>query len=266
MARGNLTTTIEEATEVVPENDAGDRRLIGRIFGVINERASYGRRIGMSALGALAFAAAVPEVASAWHSDSRLNTIASWLAMRPVRALCYNATETKNDPNLDGGSGWTPSLQDGNTPWTPKDYTELPPATCNPLIRYFNGEYSSASYDMPLKTSKAIDEVYKLGQSVLTITHESYHLRRTVWGWNEGQVECHAIRHVPFVIKAMQMRPALAKAVYADALDYHKWVITNPGYNLKSCVVPSMAKVSSSFNDPEMPTVTRYEASSSITP
>ncbi len=75
MAAENAVTSIEDIRLVEPENSPKPRRFLRRVMGAVAERASYGRRIGLSVLGGLALVGAVPEVASAWNSDSRSSAV-----------------------------------------------------------------------------------------------------------------------------------------------------------------------------------------------
>lgn len=74
--------------------------------------------------------------------------------------------------------------------------------------------------------------------AVLTLLHESYHVRH--WGWrlDEARVECQAIRHFRVGVRVLGGSRQLADALFPLALSWHSTITRTPAYYLPSCRVP----------------------------
>jgi hypothetical protein len=87
-----------------------------------------------------------------------------------------------------------------------------------------------------LADSSADDSTKAL--AVLTLVHESYHVRRWRWRLNEAHVECQAIRHFRVGVRVLGGSQQLADRLFPLGLSWHNQIARNPSYNLSSCEVP----------------------------
>jgi hypothetical protein len=87
-----------------------------------------------------------------------------------------------------------------------------------------------------LASSNAEDSTKAL--AVLSLVHESYHVRH--WGWrlNEAHVECQAIRHFRVGVRVLGGSQQLADRLFPLALAWHSVITKNPSYYLASCELP----------------------------
>jgi hypothetical protein len=87
-----------------------------------------------------------------------------------------------------------------------------------------------------LVNSSADDSIKAL--AVLTLVHESYHVRH--WGWrlNEAHVECQAIRHFRVGVRVLGGSQQLADRLFPLAIAWHNLITQNPSYYLASCELP----------------------------
>jgi hypothetical protein len=74
--------------------------------------------------------------------------------------------------------------------------------------------------------------------AVLTLIHESYHVRHWAWRHNESRVECQAIRHFRVGVRVLGGTQQLADQLFPLALAWHNQIARNPAYYLASCAVP----------------------------
>jgi hypothetical protein len=74
--------------------------------------------------------------------------------------------------------------------------------------------------------------------AVLTLVHESYHVRRWAWRLDEARVECQAIRHFRVGVRVLGGSQQLADQLFPLALHWHTEITRNPAYHLASCNVP----------------------------
>jgi hypothetical protein len=75
--------------------------------------------------------------------------------------------------------------------------------------------------------------------AVLTLVHESYHVRRWSWRLDEARVECQAIRHFRVGVRVLGGSQELADRLLPLALAWHAQITRNPAYYLASCRLPS---------------------------
>ena len=87
-----------------------------------------------------------------------------------------------------------------------------------------------------LANSSADDSIKAL--AVLSLVHESYHVRHWQWRLNEARVECQAIRHFRIGVRVLGGSQQLADQLFPLALTWHDRITQNPAYYLASCVVP----------------------------
>jgi hypothetical protein len=87
-----------------------------------------------------------------------------------------------------------------------------------------------------LASSTAEDSTKAL--AVLTLIHESYHVRRWSWRLDEARVECQAIRHFRVGVLILGGTQQLADQLFPFALTWHNLITRNPAYYLASCAVP----------------------------
>jgi hypothetical protein len=90
-----------------------------------------------------------------------------------------------------------------------------------------------------LASSNAVDSTKAL--AVLTLVHESYHVRHWRWRRNEAHVECQAIRHFRVGVRVLGGSQQLADQLFPLALYWHARITQNPGYYLATCAVPAYA-------------------------
>jgi hypothetical protein len=146
------------------------------------------------------------------YNDDKLAQTASVFAMQPVKVQCDTIQE---DPEL----------------WIAWGYVYL----FEPVIH--TSQYLCEA------AANVTDPSYGLSRralGVLTVTHESYHLRKQ-WSnrGDEARVECKAIRHFRVAAQLLGASPELATELRAYALAWHwKTAARFPKYNLEDCKVP----------------------------
>jgi hypothetical protein len=74
--------------------------------------------------------------------------------------------------------------------------------------------------------------------AVLTLIHESYHVRHWQWRLNEARVECQAIRHFRVGVRVLGGSQQLADQLLPLALLWHNRIAENPAYYFASCALP----------------------------
>jgi hypothetical protein len=87
-----------------------------------------------------------------------------------------------------------------------------------------------------LVSSTADDSTKAL--AVLSLVHESYHVRRWSWRLDEARVECEAIRHFRVGVRVLGGSQQLADQLFPFALSWHEKITRIPLYYLASCEVP----------------------------
>jgi len=74
--------------------------------------------------------------------------------------------------------------------------------------------------------------------AVLTLIHESYHVRHWSWRLNEARVECQAIRHFRVGVQVLGGSQQLADRLLPFGLEWHDRIARDRAYYLASCEVP----------------------------
>ena len=74
--------------------------------------------------------------------------------------------------------------------------------------------------------------------AVLTLVHESYHVRHWSWRLNEARVECQAIRHFRVGVRVLGGSQQLADRLLPFALAWHVELARDPVYQLPACRLP----------------------------
>jgi hypothetical protein len=74
--------------------------------------------------------------------------------------------------------------------------------------------------------------------AVLTLLHESYHVRHWRWKLNEARVECQAIRHFRVGVQVLGGSPQLADPLLPFGREWHDRIARDPAYHLTSCEAP----------------------------
>jgi hypothetical protein len=88
-----------------------------------------------------------------------------------------------------------------------------------------------------LTNSSADDSTKAL--AVLSLVHESYHVRHWKWRLNEAHVECQAIRHFRVGVMVLGGSQELADRLFPLGLGWHYHITENNApYFLASCQVP----------------------------
>lgn len=172
--------------------------------------------MGMRLLGLLVVAAAIASSAAAvpdgFRASARLSPIAAEISGKPAEVYCAS-----------GASPWAtwltlmrsvnaPPASTGYVPPT-DDVAYLSPDTCQELEGWIRG--------------KNIPKLEQLGWSVLTLVHESMHVRGLD---NEGETDCAALAAMPRVLRVhfKVRKPAVLKTVMVAAWKKHR--LSGPAY------------------------------------
>jgi hypothetical protein len=76
--------------------------------------------------------------------------------------------------------------------------------------------------------------------AVVTLVHESYHVRRWSWRLDEARVQCQAIRHFRVAVRVLGGSQQLAERLFPLGLAWHDKITRTPLYHLASCRVPGL--------------------------
>ena len=160
--------------------------------------------------------------ASAYERSAELERVAAIFALRDAEVRCPSMDEWVRDP-LWGGPGEARAW--GYTQMF-RDYVVLHPTLC---------EGARAVTD-------SAQPPWQRATGVLVLVHEAYHLRRWASRWNEGKVECEAIRHFTVAAQELGASTQLANDLLPYALAAHQRMITlYPQYRARRCVLPLWA-------------------------
>lgn len=142
-----------------------------------------------------------------------LNQLASHFALFDAHVRCPTPQDWLDDPLGSISWGYT---------WLGEDWTRVDPSLCDAAEALAQGHGD----DFP---------DWKVALGVLTITHESYHIKNWKWNDDEGRVECAAIRHFPEALHELHADRLLAR--YAGwAIAQHFFITRlNAAYNFKRC-------------------------------
>jgi hypothetical protein len=78
--------------------------------------------------------------------------------------------------------------------------------------------------------------------AVLTLVHESYHVRHWRWRLDEARVECQAIRHFRVGVRVLGGSQELADRLLPLALSWHDELGRDPLYRFASCRLPALIR------------------------
>ena len=155
-------------------------------------------------LSALALAATASAAPDGFRESVRLSPIASGVAGRPVTVWCartpviWRDAVQALDPSLSGTTRGLAGVPDA-------DSMQLAPWVCRTLEGWLRG--------------KGAPTPENLGREILTLVHESVHLRGIV---DEGVTTCTALPLVPgiarasFKIRSAKVLRAVVQAAWAD--------------------------------------------------
>ena len=154
-------------------------------------------------------------VFSGWHmlrneqNERRLALVASEVAQRKVGVDCpgFLARLVEITPN----AGWVDFDEHG----LPADSTHLSAATCGSLGRLWRADEPPS---FSCLRSMCTHDTYELVAGIVTLAHESWHLRGVT---NEAQTQCYAIQTTELVALRLGVAPADAHAIadYVAARD-----------------------------------------------
>jgi len=165
-------------------------------------------RLAVALLGVLC-AGLFAVTANASTQDPRLDALASSIDGRPMSVECVLKAE---DPEMATVWGYTMRI--------PVNWVRVNATAC------------AAALD---PTS---DPLWR-ALGILVVTHESYHQQLSYGArWNEGKVECRAIRHFTVSAEDLGYTADEAWALMPYALFWHYQTAHNPLYADPSCVVP----------------------------
>lgn len=144
---------------------------------------------------------------SAWQyarreeNENRLALAASAVALREVDVSCpgFWTRLVEITPN----AGWVDFDEQGR----PADETSLSGSTCESLERVWRGEHRSFRC---LLTGGCDEETQEAVSGIVTLAHESWHLRGIV---NEAQTQCYAVQTAEAVARELGVAPADARAI-----------------------------------------------------
>ena len=129
--------------------------------------------------------------------------------------------DTLDEWSWDLGSPDNPDQIFGRTIWHPV-IVEFRPDLC-PILD-------------DLARSTADDSTKAL--AVLTLLHESYHVRHWTWRLDEARVECQAIRHFRAGVRVLGGSGELADRLFPYALFWHDQITQRSEYALDTCRAP----------------------------
>jgi hypothetical protein len=156
-----------------------------------------------------------------YNRSPQLEQVATTFAMRPAEVRCPSTDEWTHF-TLEQLGASDPELTFGATHLF-EDWIELRPDVC------FAAQHV---------TDETIHPMWR-ALAVLTLTHESYHVRR--WGGrrDESKVECQAIRHFRVAAQFLGASSALADRLYWHAVVWHFGIARpNTYYYSPTCKVP----------------------------
>lgn len=149
-----------------------------------------------------------PALGRAWDSYPEINTVASWLAQRPVTVRCLNEREADSDPAIVfGAAAYVPGVEDTRGRWRPDDYAVFSPGLCEAILSLYGGQ------PVPFRS---------LAWAVLVLAHESGHLRGHRWAADESLTERWALRHYRYVALRLGMTQEQARRALAIAIRHHR--------------------------------------------
>jgi hypothetical protein len=135
------------------------------------------------------------------QNEDRLALVASQIALRNVDVSCpgFWTRLVEITPN----AGWVDFDEHGR----PSRTTSLSAATCKSLERVWRGRQRSFSC---LLEGTCAEDTRRAAFGVVTLAHESWHLRGTV---NEAQTQCYAVQTTEETARLLGVAPPDAHAL-----------------------------------------------------
>jgi hypothetical protein len=142
------------------------------------------------------------------QNERRLALVAAELAQRDVEVQCpgFFARLVEITPN----AGWVDFDEHG----LPSDDTHLSAATCRSLERIWR---ANAQPSFSCLRTLCEPETLQLVAGILTLAHESWHLRGFA---NEAQTQCYAVQTVELVALRLGVAPTDARAIAEYVASY----------------------------------------------
>jgi hypothetical protein len=186
-----------------------------------------------SRLGAVAAALVLAFLALGAPADAvtqhaRLDAFVSIFAKRPVGVKCYLAEEAES-------------------PWAHRAWAYVQ----RPLARQQWMHVDARMCDGALRVEDGTLPRWQRALAVLTLVHESYHLRRWRWAYDEAKVECRAIREWSTGARLLGASAGTIAELWPYALAFHYELANQPGFFLEqhkrpyydaSCRVPPLVE------------------------
>jgi len=135
------------------------------------------------------------------QNERRLALVATEVAQRRVDVDCpgFLGRLVEITPN----AGWVDFDENGR----PADNTHLSAATCASLERVWRAEEPHTFFCL---RTVCLEETYELVAGIVTLAHESWHLRGIT---NEAQTQCYAIQTSELVGLRLGVAPMDARAI-----------------------------------------------------
>jgi hypothetical protein len=175
--------------------------------------------VGLACLLLVASALVLAQRAQAYTTDPHIAAFVQVFANgTPAEVRC---PESPEDWSHDLGDPLNPEEVYGRT-FTGTEVVEFRSDLC-PVLANLAGSSADDS-------TKAL--------AVLSLVHESYHVRHWRWRLDEAHVECQAIRHFRVGVRVLGGSQQLADELFPFALIWHNRITEGPAYYLPSCMVP----------------------------
>jgi len=156
------------------------------------------------------------------QNERRLALVATEVAQRQVDVDCpgFLARLVEITPN----AGWVDFDANGR----PADNTHLSAATCASLERVWRAE---EPHEFSCLRTICREETYDLVAGIITLAHESWHLRGVT---NEAQTQCYAVQSSELVALRLGVRPIGARAI-ADFVAARDAIAADGDYHSGQC-------------------------------
>jgi len=156
------------------------------------------------------------------QNERRLALVATEVAQRPVGVDCpgFFVRLVEITPN----AGWVDFDENG----LPADSTHLSAATCASLERVWRTKEPPA---FSCLRAACLGETYDLVAGIVTLAHESWHLRGVT---NEAETQCYAIQSAELVALRLGVPPMDARAI-ADFVAARDATSNDSQYHSNEC-------------------------------
>jgi hypothetical protein len=185
-------------------------------------------RVGALAAALVLVCVALGAPADAVTQHAKLDSFVSTFANRPVAVKCYLAEEA-------GSPGAHRAWAYVERPLARQRWMHVDARMCDGALRIEDGTVPS----------------WQRALAVLTLAHESYHLRRWRWAYDEAKVECRAIQEWRTGARLLGASAATIAELWPYALAFHYEFANKPGFFLEqhkrpyydpSCHVPPLVE------------------------